>query len=299
MSKHHKKTNASPKVINLSAALGFGLLGGIGGAYMFGNRLAASSEATEEALLEEELPSFDFSQPPAVASIETSNMAFLQAWTLAREEVGPAGVFEFAGGLYSTFTEAEWNSLSPEQHQQFWAELPPLEEPQDELIIEVPSSNDEIEEQEEAIPEPVVDVIIYDEALVALNVNDSMSFSEAFATAREEVGAGGVFLWNDQMYGTYYETESASMTAADRVDWTASLPSLTVLEHYVAEHQQNEIIPAGGEEEVIPEDPTGGLSEEGEDTFDEEEDIPSGYEPTPTSFGEDASINDDINDLSM
>ena len=36
---------------------------------------------------------------------------------------------------------------------------------------------------------------------------DGMSFSEAFAAARAEVGAGGIFEWNGNYYGTYYEDE--------------------------------------------------------------------------------------------
>lgn len=41
----------------------------------------------------------------------------------------------------------------------------------------------------------------------AHNVNDSMSFDQAFATARQETGAGGVFTWKGQLYGTFYATE--------------------------------------------------------------------------------------------
>ncbi len=38
-------------------------------------------------------------------------------------------------------------------------------------------------------------------------VNDNMSFAEAFAAARAELGPGGVFEWNGQLYGTFYATE--------------------------------------------------------------------------------------------
>jgi len=38
-------------------------------------------------------------------------------------------------------------------------------------------------------------------------VNDEMSFSEAFGAARQELGAGGVFVWHGQYYGTFYENE--------------------------------------------------------------------------------------------
>ena len=38
-------------------------------------------------------------------------------------------------------------------------------------------------------------------------VTNEMSFSEAFEAARTELGAGGVFEWNGQLYGTFYENE--------------------------------------------------------------------------------------------
>jgi hypothetical protein len=42
---------------------------------------------------------------------------------------------------------------------------------------------------------------------MATGVNDHMSFSEAFAVARAETGAGGVFFWKGGVYGTYYRNE--------------------------------------------------------------------------------------------
>lgn len=51
---------------------------------------------------------------------------------------------------------------------------------------------------------------------VATGVDDSMSFSQAFATARHEVGAGGLFVWRGNTYGTYYANEWNSMSAEDK-----------------------------------------------------------------------------------
>lgn len=51
---------------------------------------------------------------------------------------------------------------------------------------------------------------------VAHNVNDSMSFSEAFAAARQEVGPGGCFEWHGQVYGTYTGNEWNSMSAEEK-----------------------------------------------------------------------------------
>lgn len=54
---------------------------------------------------------------------------------------------------------------------------------------------------------------------VASGVDDSMSFATAFATARNEVGPGGVFEWRGQLYGTYNADEWNGMSASERAEW--------------------------------------------------------------------------------
>ena len=49
-----------------------------------------------------------------------------------------------------------------------------------------------------------------DQILEAHSVNDAMSFDQAFAAARSEVGPGGAFVWHGHVYGTYM---------ADDLDW--------------------------------------------------------------------------------
>ncbi|MDO4319259.1 MAG: hypothetical protein Q4C34_01670 [Bacteroidales bacterium] len=56
---------------------------------------------------------------------------------------------------------------------------------------------------------------------VAHGVNDSMSFGQAFAAARAEVGAGGVFEWRGGVYGTFNAQEWNSMSAAERAEWSS------------------------------------------------------------------------------
>lgn len=58
-----------------------------------------------------------------------------------------------------------------------------------------------------------------DQINVATTVNDNMSFGEAFAAARAEVGAGGCFEWHGQLYGTYTADEWNGMTAAQRAEY--------------------------------------------------------------------------------
>ena len=54
---------------------------------------------------------------------------------------------------------------------------------------------------------------------IAEGVNDEMSFSEAFAAARAEVGPGGAFEWRGNVYGTYTADEWNSMTAEDKQEY--------------------------------------------------------------------------------
>lgn len=60
-------------------------------------------------------------------------------------------------------------------------------------------------------------------AQMATCVNDSMSFSDAFNAAREEVGAGGVFEWHGNLYSTYTAAEWYNMDATARNEFAGSI----------------------------------------------------------------------------
>lgn len=65
------------------------------------------------------------------------------------------------------------------------------------------------------------------ELQVATGVDDSMSFAEAFAAAREEVGPGGLFEWHGQTYGTYYQDEWQNMSPEEQGEYWASVNQTT------------------------------------------------------------------------
>lgn len=54
---------------------------------------------------------------------------------------------------------------------------------------------------------------------VAHNINDDMSFDDAFIAARTEVGAGGVFTWHGNVYNTYTKDEWGSMSLEQRQEF--------------------------------------------------------------------------------
>lgn len=85
------------------------------------------------------------------------------------------------------------------------------------LKEEVSSLREELEEanaRHSSLVPPIGDTV-----RVAHGVSDSMSFSEAFAAARAEVGPGGVFTWHGNVYGTYYKNEWDSMSASQKQEY--------------------------------------------------------------------------------
>lgn len=62
---------------------------------------------------------------------------------------------------------------------------------------------------------------------IATGVDDSMTFNEAFAAAREEVGAGGLFVWHGHTYGTYYENEWNAMSPEEKEQYWADVHHTT------------------------------------------------------------------------
>lgn len=80
------------------------------------------------------------------------------------------------------------------------------------------------------------------EGLPVATVSDDMSFSEAFAAARQEVGPGGVFEWHGDVYGTYYANEWSDMTPEQRAEFGSrvSYGASGSGNHETAEHATEE-----------------------------------------------------------
>ena len=102
------------------------------------------------------------------------------------------------------------------------------------------SSNGE-EEELDIIPEDGVEVVnddghyMLDNGLMVAEIDQSMSFGEAFAAAREEVGPGGVFVWHGNVYSTHLEDEWNAMSPSERNEFThMSLSALNGSNSYTA-----------------------------------------------------------------
>ena len=70
-----------------------------------------------------------------------------------------------------------------------------------------------------AAPEPGETSHTLENGLKVAAVNDDLSFGEAFAQARAEVGPGGVFHWHGGIYNTYSANEWNAMTVEQKHDF--------------------------------------------------------------------------------
>lgn len=64
-----------------------------------------------------------------------------------------------------------------------------------------------------------ISVLTDSEVVMASSVSEGMTFSKAFATAREEVGAGGAFEWHGNVYSTYTVDEWDNMTPEEKNEY--------------------------------------------------------------------------------
>ncbi|MCC6410371.1 MAG: hypothetical protein IT270_01855 [Saprospiraceae bacterium] len=59
-----------------------------------------------------------FTEAPFADGVQ-DGMGFNEAFAAARAEVGPGGFFEWHGQYYNTYTQQEWEAMSPEQQMQY------------------------------------------------------------------------------------------------------------------------------------------------------------------------------------
>lgn len=108
---------------------------------------------------------------------------------------------------------------------------------------------------------------------VATTVDDSMSFSEAFAAARREVGPGGLFTWHGHTYGTFYAEEWNAMSEEDKEQYWADVHETT--SHLNELNNEGEVLDLEDDDQIgdgeILTEPEDGWDEEGEviDTLDD------------------------------
>lgn len=72
----------------------------------------------------------------------------------------------------------------------------------------------------------------------ATNVTDEMSFEEAFAAARAEVGTSGTFTWHGHVYGTFTADEWNAMSNEDKMNYFNEINEHAPIEHQTTPEPQ-------------------------------------------------------------
>lgn len=148
---------------------------------------------------------------PEIATNVNDDMSFAEAFAAARNEVGAGGYFVWHNKPFNTYYKEEWDSMSPEQRQQA-----------SEGILQ-----DYRNETDEQDIHPAV--VVHDEAPVATHVTDDMSPNDAFVIARNEVGPGGVYVYQGQTYSTYLPEEVNAMSQQQQQDFENSTGATNVV----------------------------------------------------------------------
>lgn len=177
------------KKIKRAAAIAGGL-GVVGAAIAFAPISAPDIITGEEDAVEGIL----VPDKPAFAASVTDDMSFREAFATARTEVGQGGYFEWHGQKYNTYYKEEWDELSEDDRREF--------------VNNVFQENN----QYAGVQSSSAPVVIYDSIEVAHGITDDLSFNDAFALARVEVGPGGVFVYKGNIYSTFTQEELDSMT---------------------------------------------------------------------------------------
>ena len=101
---------------------------------------------------------------------------------------------------------------------------------------------------------------VSEESLPVAKLHNELSFGEAFAQARAEVGSGGVFIWHGGIYNTYTVEEWNAMTPQQKIDFA----------HQVnPEYQAHEIpTPTDAQPEVVVHVVVDGIPEQPSNSID-------------------------------
>jgi len=104
------------------------VIGGVSGIFMGAAAMYATDALGKEHSTAEETGTEGASHVAEnglkIADVDES-LSFGEAFEHAREAVGPGGVFHWHGGIYNTYTEAEWNSMSPAERAEFAHQVAP------------------------------------------------------------------------------------------------------------------------------------------------------------------------------
>lgn len=130
----------------------------------------------------------------------------------------------FAAGVASGVAGSAFAaSPSDEAKEEMLAATAEVEGTTDAAETEASTESTETAPVQEEAPTPQEAIVATSEGVKVAQVDDDVSFSEAFADARAQVGPGGVFEWRGHVYNTYYESEWENMSPAERAEYQSKI----------------------------------------------------------------------------
>lgn len=93
--------------------------------------LADDNKKTQDSVVPETGVDTDVNAPALKIAAVEDGISFEDAFAAAREQVGPGGVFEWRGVIFSTYTADEWESMTEDEHDSFAEMVRPEVEAQD------------------------------------------------------------------------------------------------------------------------------------------------------------------------
>lgn len=124
-----RPVNNGQQEIKNSGTWKYVTLGGISGIFMGAGLLyagqAIAQAASEEPVTEDHTDEVLVAGPSLQVAATHDDLSFGEAFAAARAEVGPGGVFYWHGGIYNTYTAAEWDAMTAGQKHDFAQQVQP------------------------------------------------------------------------------------------------------------------------------------------------------------------------------
>jgi hypothetical protein len=257
----HLSKEALQKIATKAGIGAAGIVGGIGVSSIFMGMAPKAPETHQDNSYEKP----DVSIEPKEITSVNDEMSFGEAFTTARQEAGGAnGYFTWHGKVFETIYKEELDKLSPEEKQTMYANV------MDKHSNSNYTSSDSQTASNNHNTSPVI--VLHDEAPSATQVTNDMSFKDAFAVAREEVGPGGVFEWHGKSYNTYTTEETNAMSAEQKNDFISSIGNATIEDHNIGANDVDIVKIDGGNSTIsnTNAEETDIYTEEGEPKIDEQ-----------------------------
>ncbi len=116
--KEAKTKKSGSIAMKAAVSSGIGVMIGTAIAAAFEHQHSAN-ETKEVTPLENEESNDITSEDIQFATTVSDDMEFGEAFAEARKEVGSGGAFEWKGNIYSTYTAEEWQSMTPEEKDEY------------------------------------------------------------------------------------------------------------------------------------------------------------------------------------